>query len=176
MAGSAATAEAAVHTAAKPADLGGISRAAASPAGAVLERLGVTAAQGLPAAVVASRAATYGPNTVSSHRARLWPVLWRQLRSPLLLLLFVTAAASFFIGERSDAVIICVILLLSVGLGFGNEYRAEKAAESLHDEIRHETTVVRDAQPHSVSVTELVPGDIVRLHLGDIVPADVRLL
>jgi hypothetical protein len=57
-------------------------------------------------------------------------VLGRQLRSPLLILLAVTACASFFVGERSDAVIIGVILLASVGLGCVNEYRAEKAAEA----------------------------------------------
>jgi P-type Mg2+ transporter len=58
-----------------------------------------------------------GPNAVRSHRARALPVLVRQLRSPLLLLLAVTALASTFLGQRSDAVIIGVILLASVSLG-----------------------------------------------------------
>ncbi len=104
------------------------------------------------------------------------PVLWHQLRSPLLVLLLVAAFASYFLGERSDAVIIAVIVGLSVGLGFVNEYRAEKAAEALHDQIHHETVAVRDGNPVSVDVTELVPGDVIELRLGDIVPADVRLL
>ena len=65
---------------------------------------------------------------------------------------------------------------MSVGLGFVNEYRAEKAAEALHDQIHHETVVIRDGKPSMVDVTALVPGDVVQLHLGDIVPADVCLL
>lgn len=66
----------------------------------------------------------------ASCRPRLWLVLWHQLRSPLLGLLLTAAVASYFVGERSDAVIIDVIVALSVGLGFVNEYRAEKAAEA----------------------------------------------
>ena len=94
----------------------------------------------------------------------------------MLILLAVTAAASFFVGERSDAVIIGVILLASVGLGFVNEYRAEKAAEALHSSIRHRCVVLRSGHPRSADVTELVPGDVIDLQLGEVVPADVRLL
>ena len=155
---------------------GGIVSAAALPAADVLKHLGVTADSGLSSSEVARRQARWGPNAVSSHRARLWLVLWHQLRSPLLGLLLTAAVASYFVGERSDAVIIGVIVVLSVGLGFVNEYRAEKAAEALHDQIRHETAVLRDATLSSVDVTALVPGDLVQLRLGDIVPADVRLL
>ena len=67
-------------------------------------------------------------------------------------------------GEGLDAVIIGVIVAASVGLGFVNEYRAERAAEAMHSEIRHEVATTRDGEPVSVEVTHLVPGDIV--HLG----------
>ena len=117
-----------------------------------------------------------GPERVSSHRARLLPVLWHQLRSPLLVLLLTAAVASYFTRERSDAVIIGVIVGLSVGLGFVNEYRAEKAAEALHSQIRHQAVVIRDGRPATINVTALVPGDLIELRLGDIVPADIRLL
>jgi len=146
------------------------------PAAEVLHQLGVTAGVGLSTAEVVQRQAHYGSNAVSSHRARLLPVLWHQVRSPLLCLLLIAAVASYFVGERSDAVIIGVIIALSVGLGFVNEYRAEKAADALHSHIRHETVVVRDGQPITVDVTALVPGDLVELHLGAVVPADIRLL
>jgi len=131
---------------------------------------------GLTAAEAARRLRVLGPNAVRSHGARAFPVLGRQLRSPLLILLAVTACASFFIGERSGAVIIGVILLASVGLGFVNEYRAEKAAEALHSSIRHRCVVLRSGQPQSADVTELVCGDVIDLQLGEVVPADVRLL
>jgi Mg2+-importing ATPase len=98
-------------------------------------------------------------------------VLWHQVRSPLLGLLLAAALASSFFGEGTDAVIIGVIVALSVGLGFANEYRAERAAQALHSQIRHRTVVVRGGRPVSVEVTELVPGDLVELRLGDVVPA-----
>jgi Mg2+-importing ATPase len=131
---------------------------------------------GLTAAEAARRLRTLGPNAVRSHGARAFAVLGRQLRSPLLILLAVTACASFFVGERGDAVIIGVILLASVGLGFVNEYRAEKAAEALHSSVRHRCVVLRGGHPRSADVIELVPGDVIDLQLGEVVPADVRLL
>ncbi|MDT7554734.1 MAG: P-type Mg2+ transporter, partial [Pseudonocardiales bacterium] len=150
--------------------------AATRPAKDVLHDLGVSPGTGLSRDEVIRRRARYGPNAVSSHRARLLPVLWHQLRSPLLGLLLTAAAVSYFVGERSDAVIIGVIVALSVGLGFVNEYRAEKAAEALHSQITHRCVAIRDGRPASVDVTALVPGDVVELCLGDVVPADIRLL
>ncbi|MFJ1938213.1 magnesium-translocating P-type ATPase [Kitasatospora sp. NPDC088160] len=157
-----------------PAD--GVAASAALLGEQVLRGLDVNAEAGLSSGEAARRRARFGPNAVSSHRARFFPVLWHQLRSPLLGLLLGAAVASFLVGERSDAVIIGVIVAVSVGLGFVNEYRAEKAAEALHSQIRHTTVAVRDGRAVSVDVTALVPGDLVELHLGDIVPADLRLL
>jgi Mg2+-importing ATPase len=142
----------------------------------LLQELGVDADQGLSCAEVLRRQASYRPNVVSSHHARLLPVLWHQMRSPLLGLLLIAALASYFVGERSAAVIIGVIVGLSVGLGFVNEYRAEKAAQALHSQIPHQVVVIRAGKPDSVDVTALVPGDLVELRLGGIVPADLRLL
>jgi P-type Mg2+ transporter len=141
----------------------------------LLHELGATADEGLSSEEVARRQARLGPNAVSSHRARLLPVLWHQLRSPLLGLLLSAAIASYFVGEHSGAVIIGVIVALSVGLGFVNEYRAEKAAEALHSQISHQAVVIRDGQSTTVDVTTLVPGDLIELRLGAIVPADIRL-
>jgi Mg2+-importing ATPase len=155
---------------------GGALAAAARSGPELLRELGVPAGVGLSDGEAAHRLARYGPNAVSSHRARPLAVLWHQLHSPLLGLLMGAALASYFVGERSDAVIIGVIVALSVGLGFVNEYRAEKAAEELHSQIRHQVVVLRDGRRSSIDVTALVPGDLVELRLGDIVPADIRLL
>lgn len=95
--------------------------AATRPAADTLREFGVTTEEGLSSEEVARRLGRWGPNAVSSHRARLLAVLWHQLRSPLLGLLLAAATASYFVGERSDAVIIGVIVGLSVGLGFVNE-------------------------------------------------------
>ncbi len=149
--------------------------AAALPVHDVLDRL-ESGLEGLPEDEARRRLVTAGPNAVRSHRARAWPVLARQLRSPLLALLTVTAVASAFVGQASDAMIIGTILLASVGLGFGNEYKAEKTAEALHSSVRHRCVVLRDGHPRDTDVTELVPGDVVDLQLGQVVPADLRLL
>ncbi len=153
----------------------GVTAAAMRPMPQVLDGLGVTTA-GLSAGEVAARQARFGPNAIASHRARPLQVLGHQLRSPLLGLLLAAAAVSYLVGEQGSSIIIGIIVGLSVLLGFVNEYRAEKAAQALHSSIHHRTVVVRDGRPSSVDVTALVPGDVVELHLGDVVPADVRLL
>ncbi|WP_443071124.1 magnesium-translocating P-type ATPase [Streptomyces sp. NBC_01476] len=152
-----------------------IASAACLPGERVVEQL-ASSSEGLSAQDAAERLSRGGPNAVSSHRARVLPVLWRQVKSPLLLLLLAAAAVSYGVGERGTAVIIGVIVALSVGLSFANEFRAEKTAEALHSQIRHQAVVLRDGRPVEVAVTTLVPGDVVELRLGDIVPADVRLL
>jgi Mg2+-importing ATPase len=135
-----------------------------------------TTVDGLSREEAARRLEQYGPNALRSHGARAWTVFARQLRNPLLLLLLVAATISGFTGDPTDAEIIGAILALSVGLGFFNEYRSEQAVEALHTRIRHMALVVRDGRPQSIDVVALVPGDIVHLRVGDIVPADVRLL
>jgi Mg2+-importing ATPase len=141
----------------------------------VLDALG-TRASGLNAAEVSERTARFGPNAVRSHHVGAWSVLGRQLRSPLLWLLLAAATVSGVVGEGLDAIIIGLIVAASVGLGFVNEFRAERAAQALHSEIRHEVATMRDGQPVGVEVTHLVPGDIVHLGVGSIVPADLRLM
>ncbi|USX53969.1 magnesium-translocating P-type ATPase [Lentzea sp. HUAS12] len=157
---------------ARPVDL---AVAGAQPVDDALAALG-TSRSGLPETERRERLKRFGPNAVRSHSARPWQVLGRQLRSPLLLLLAVTAIASFFVGEHVDAVIIAVILTASVGLGFVNEYRAERAAEALHERIRHRAVVLRESALESVDVVDVVPGDVIELRLGEVVPADVRLI
>jgi Mg2+-importing ATPase len=160
----------------RPVPQSAVGRAATETPGSVLTDLGVTVGQGLSADEAARRRAAHGPNAVATHRASAVAVLSHQLRSPLLLLLVLAAAASALVGEHRDALIIGVIVTLSVGLGFGNEYRAERAAAALHSQVRHRALVVRDGTAALVDVEDLVPGDLVHLRVGDIVPADLRLL
>lgn len=141
----------------------------------VLERLG-TSREGLSHDEAARRLLVFGRNALRSHGARPWTVLVRQLHNPLLLLLVGAAVVSAATGGRIDAGVIGVIVALSVGLGFVNEYRSERAVEALHSQIRHDATVLRDGQPQVTDVVSLVPGDIVDLKVGDIVPADLRLI
>jgi Mg2+-importing ATPase len=149
--------------------------AATQSADEVLASLGSTAS-GLSATEAADRLTAGGPNAIRTHKVSVWAVLGRQLRSPILILLIVTAGASLFLGDATNSIVIGVILVVSVGLGFSNEFRAERAAESLHSRVTHRVVVVRDGVPDEIDVVDLVPGDVVHLSLGSIVPADVRLL
>lgn len=130
---------------------------------------------GLTSAEAAERLLRDGPNALGGHRARILPVVGSQLRSPLLILLLLAAAVSFGVGERADAIIIAVIVAVSVGLGVSNEYRAERAADLLHDRIQRQATVIRDGEPVRVDVSTVVVDDVVLLRLGDIVPADLTI-
>jgi len=135
-----------------------------------------TTSHGLTSGEASKRLASVGPNAVRTHHVQALAVLGRQLRSAILGLLLVTATVSFFLGDRTDSVIIALILIASVGLGFANEYAAERTADALHSSVQHAATVLRDGVPASLDVTALVPGDVVRLGLGQVVPADLRLL
>jgi P-type Mg2+ transporter len=103
-------------------------------------------------------------------------VLARQLRNPLLILLLGAAGISAATGDTTDGGIIAAIVILSVGLGFINEYRSEVAVAALHANIRHEALVWRDKAQRRVDVRDLVAGDVLELRVGDLVPADVRLI
>jgi Mg2+-importing ATPase len=149
--------------------------AATRPAADVLAGLG-SGPHGLTAAEAESRLVRLGPNALRTHGVRPLSVFGRQLRNPLLILLLGAALTSTFVGERTDAAIIFLISGLSVGLGFVNEFRSEQAVEALHSRLRHTTVAVRDGADVAVDVTAIVPGDIVRLGVGDVVPADLRLL
>lgn len=131
---------------------------------------------GLTAQEAIARLSRYGPNAIRSHGARPFAILGRQLRNPLLLLLAAATITSLIVGERTDAIIILAIVGLSVGLGFFNEYQSERVVEALHASIRHRTLVLRDGASVSIDVTEVVPGDVVLMRTGDLVPADMRLL
>ena len=150
-------------------------RVAAAPLDEVLQRLD-SSAQGLCGADAAARLARYGPNALRTHRVSAIAVLGRQLRNAVLILLAATAVVSFFLGDSTQAIIIGVILVASIGLGFVNEYRAERASAALHSSVHHTAVVRRDEQFRRVDVSVLVPGDVIRLALGEVVPADVRLI
>jgi P-type Mg2+ transporter len=148
--------------------------AAMPPAGAVAA-LGASE-DGISADEARRRLAAYGANALRSGGVRASAVLLRQLRSYLLLLLLTAAVVSAVVGDGTEALIIAVIMALSVGLSFLNEYRSERAVEALHAQIRHTVHVARGGAWEPQSVVDLVPGDVVRLRVGDVVPADLRLL
>jgi Mg2+-importing ATPase len=155
-----------------PLDLVGAARV---PVEEVFERLG-SDADGLTEAEAGRRLDAFGANAIGQRRVTALEVLLAQLRNPLLLLLLAAAAVSGLTGDPTDALIIAVIVVLSVGLGFVNEYRSARAVAALHADIHYEALVRRAATQERVDVTTLVPGDLVTLRVGDVVPADLRLV
>ncbi|HLW37249.1 MAG TPA: magnesium-translocating P-type ATPase [Candidatus Eremiobacteraceae bacterium] len=131
--------------------------------------------RGLTSQEAARRLTDAGPNVLHAGGVRPWRVFLRQLNNPLLLLLGATALASIFFGQGTDALVILVISAMSVGLGFINEYRAERAIEDLHARVRRKTIAIRDDKPVSIDVAAVVAGDLILLGVGDIIPADLRL-
>jgi Mg2+-importing ATPase len=125
------------------------------------------------AAVVLARA---GANELGRSGRTFVAVLISQVRSPLLGLLFVAAAVSIGVGERTSGGIILAIVALSVGLGFFNEYRSEQTLASLRERTGRRATALRDGSPVELPAAELVPGDVCLLQIGDVIPADLRLL
>lgn len=150
-------------------------QAASAPLTELMSKLH-TQPGGLSSAEAAARLAEHGANVVRTHRVSAWAVLRRQLKNAVLILLAVTAVASAFLGDATQAIIIGIILVISIGLGFVNEYRAERATAALHSRVRHTAVARRDGTATKVAVTELVPGDVIQLTLGEAVPADVRLI
>ena len=131
---------------------------------------------GLTSAAARERLVRVGPNLLTTRKVRASMVLVRQLRSPILILLLGAALVSALTGDVTNGVIIAVIVALSVGLGFINEYAAEVAMASLRAKISRNAQVRRDGSVVDVAVADLVPGDVVVLRIGTIVPADLRLV
>jgi Mg2+-importing ATPase len=154
------------------ADLAGAARL---PVGAVLKAY-ETDETGLTSAEAGRRLQLHGPNALRYHHVTPVAVLVRQLRNPLLLLLLLCAAVSGFTSDPTDALIIGGIVVVSVGLSFLNEYRAEAAVEALHAEIRHTAVVWRDGRRQQLDTAAIVPGDVVDISVGNLIPGDIRLL
>jgi P-type Mg2+ transporter len=132
--------------------------------------------EGLSPTEASARLARYGPNELA-RAGRTWlSILATQLKSPLLGLLVVAAAVSIAVGERVDGGIILGIMALSVGLAFVNESRSERTIALLREQTGRRATVLREGMSQEVAASSLVPGDICLLQIGDVVPADLRLL
>jgi Mg2+-importing ATPase len=136
-----------------------------------------TSPQGLSSQEVARRLETYGPNELAEKKKRAGPIeILYHLRNPLVLILLIAGLVAGVTGELINAVIIFSIVFLSVVLDVYQETKAENAAEALKDRVATMATVFRDGAKKEVKLAEVVPGDILNLSAGDMVPADSRLI
>ncbi|MBP2227941.1 Mg2+-importing ATPase [Azospirillum agricola] len=146
------------------------------PIAAVLETLGATPA-GLSRTEVEARRRRHGLNQPRAPRRRpLWLRFLTRFLSPLVLILLFASGLSAATGNLASFVIVLVMVVLSVTLDFVQEMRAENAVEALRRTVAVRVQVRRDGVEVSEPADQLVPGDVVRLAAGDLVPADGRLL
>jgi P-type Mg2+ transporter len=142
----------------------------------VLKELGSQLA-GLSQAEADSRIDRYGPNQIARQKPpSILMRLLSNVKNPLVILLTVLGVISFLTGDMRATVVIFVMVLLGIVLRFFQEMRADDAAEKLKAMVSTTATVVRDGQEREIPLQQLVPGDIIRLSAGDMVPADVRVL
>ncbi len=132
---------------------------------------------GLISAEVEKRLIEYGPNEIKkSKKIAPWQLFLEQFKDLLIIILLVAVVLSAVLGETVDAIVIFIIILFAAGLGFIQEYRAEKSIEALKKMAAPAARVIRNGKTQDVPASELVPGDIVLLKTGDRMPADGRLL
>ncbi|MBC7093660.1 cation-translocating P-type ATPase [Candidatus Bipolaricaulota bacterium] len=143
----------------------------------VLARLGTNVEQGLSQAEAHRRLSEHGPNElIERGRRTFWRIVWEQLTAVMVVILIIAAAISAALGDYKDAGAILAIVVLNTILGVTQEYRAEKAMAALKKMAVPTVKVRRDGKVLEISARELVPGDLVLLEAGTIVPADGRLV
>lgn len=148
----------------------------------VLSELGSSLAQGLDEATAKERLASVGPNELIERGGRtLWQILWEQVSSAMIVVLIVAGVLAFFFkgegsGVPADSIAIFAIVVLFVVLGVLQEYRAQRAIAALKKMSAPTVRVRRGGALAELSGRELVPGDLVQLETGAVVPADCRIV
>ena len=150
--------------------------AAQLPAEIVLQGLDTDPSLGLTSDQTSSLRDEFGPNELEpSQKTSLWRLLWDGAREPFVVLLFIAGCLAIALNEVRDGLLVLVILAPIVGAGVITEYRGEKALEALRDAAAPMARVRRGGAVEDVPTRDLVPGDVVLLRTGDVVPADLRL-
>ncbi len=138
---------------------------------------------GLTLEAVENNRAIYGPNVIAQERKRHWIImLLLNFRNPFISVLIILGLVSYFTDDMKGSIVVALMVIVSVVMRFLQEYRSSREAEALRSMVKTTATVTRRADPEGPSqkmeiiFEEVVPGDIIHLSAGDMVPADVRLL
>lgn len=132
--------------------------------------------KGLSEEEAIKRLKIYGLNEIKEKKIGLLEIFFRQFKSPFFYLLFIAAFVAFFVGEKIDALIIFLFIFVNITLGFFQESKAAKTASLLKNYIPLEVRVRRSGVEKIINKKFLVPGDIVLLEAGNLIPADLRLI
>jgi len=133
--------------------------------------------KGLTTDQIEQRHAQYGENTLSMKKKESAIIVFiKKFNSPLLLLLIAASVIAIFLGQHTDAIIILFMVFISVVLDFTNTQKSEKAVQELINKVAVTVTVLRNRAQVEIPVQQVVPGDIVILNAGSIIPADCKIL
>ncbi|MFK7804311.1 MAG: cation-translocating P-type ATPase [Anaerolineae bacterium] len=132
---------------------------------------------GLTTAQAEQKLAEFGPNELTEKSGKsIFSLIWEQLTDVMVVILIVAALVSAFIGEAQDTIVIIAIVLLNTILGVSQEYRAEQAIAALKQLSVPNVRVRRNGRVSEMSAVELVPGDVVEVESGNLIPADGRIV
>ena len=143
----------------------------------VIKKHETDAKRGLTSSEAKTRLEKYGPNAIeSSNKKSLLSKIIEQIADPMVILLIIAAIVSAFTGDVVECVIIVAIVVINAIMSIIQEGKAEDSVAALQKMSSPEATVIRDGKRGHVKAEELVPGDIVVIETGDIIPADMRLV
>lgn len=147
-----------------------------SPVGLIYETL-KTSEKGLAEREAQKRLSLFGYNEPARKKRRtVIAQFLLKFANPLVILLFIIAGFSLFFGEKISALLVALMAVISVLLSFIQEFRAGKEAEKLSEMVQTTATVLRHGKSKEVNIRDIVPGDIVDLFAGDMIPADMRIV
>ncbi|MEL5847862.1 MAG: plasma-membrane proton-efflux P-type ATPase [Candidatus Igneacidithiobacillus chanchocoensis] len=135
-----------------------------------------SSAAGLHQTEAEKRLQQYGPNALQEKKISPLQRFFSYFWGPIPWMIEVAALLSLLVQHWADLTIIVLLLCFNAAIGFWQEYKAANALEALKNQLALKARVLRDGQWEEIAATQLVPGDVLRIRLGDIVPADLQLL
>ncbi|MBU3925960.1 HAD-IC family P-type ATPase [Patescibacteria group bacterium] len=143
----------------------------------IQERLLVDFNKGLDEKEILKRQKHYGQNTFESKKNFYYlTLIWKQIKNPLVFILIIAAFVTFFLEEYTNTIVIVIAVLINTIIGIIQEGKASKSFEKLKSSQKKYATVIREGRQKIIEATELIPGDILILQMGDKISADARLL
>lgn len=143
----------------------------------ILDQLSTDQEKGLSESEAEKRLKSHGPNQLEEQEQKsLFQIFIDQINNPIVYLLTAAAVLAFVFGDIPEGIAIIVVLVLNTIIGFWMEYQARQSMNALQEMDKVMATVIRDGEEKEIDAEHLVPGDIIRLEAGSLVPADARLL
>ncbi|NVN94847.1 MAG: cation-transporting P-type ATPase [Bacteroidetes bacterium] len=143
----------------------------------VVKELNSNVKDGLNESKIKQAKQKYGSNVLKAiHTISVFKIIIRQFISPLVLILIVASAVSFYLGQFRDGLILIIIVIVNAAIGFYEEWKSENILASLKSLVVEKCNVIRNGKVIEILVEDLVPGDMVKLSEGEGIPADIRLI